>query len=53
MVRLINKGHGIEAVLAIIKSTYGENTSPSKITRMIVADKKRYEQDGRLHPNFC
>lgn len=49
---LISKGHNIQAANALIRRTYGENTSITKISEAVVKDRKRYERQGGLHPNF-
>ena len=49
---LINKGHNLQAANALIRQTYGENTAITKISEAIVKDRKRYERQGGLHPNF-
>ena len=49
---LINKGHRIEAANAIIRSTYGERTSITNTSKLIVRDRTRYKANGGIHPNF-
>jgi hypothetical protein len=49
---LINKGHRIEAANAIIRSTYGERTSITNISKLIVRDRSEYKANGGLHPNL-
>ena len=51
-VHLTNKGHRIEAANAIIRRTYGENTSITNVAKAIVEDRKRYRNHGGMHPNI-
>ena len=49
---LVNKGYRIENANALLRRTYGENTSITNMAEAIVQDRKTYKHHGGLHPNF-
>jgi len=49
---LINKGHRIEAANALIRQTYGQNTSMTNVSKCIVRDRSRHRAQMGLHPNL-
>jgi hypothetical protein len=51
-VHLTNKGYRIEAANALIRRTYGENTSITNIAKAIVSDRNTYRAHGGFHPNI-
>ena len=49
---LVNKGYNIQAANKLIEDTYGANQSITAISEAIASDRKRYKNEGGLHPNL-
>ena len=50
--RLVNAGWTCEVTIQKIHRVYGYDTSPTKIIEGMIADRKKYKQQGGFHPDL-
>jgi hypothetical protein len=48
----IARGLTPEQAAAELHTIYGAKTNPTAISKMLVADKRRYSHNGGYHPNL-